>query len=45
MNNYVAYIPVCLAVIGVAWASRKIKPIIFQAFIAFIASIVEEVGE
>jgi Na+(H+)/acetate symporter ActP len=39
MNNYVAYIPVCLAVIGVSWASRKIKPIILQVFIGFIASI------
>jgi hypothetical protein len=39
MSNYVAYIPVCLAVIGVAWVSRKIKPIILQVFIAFIASI------
>lgn len=39
MNNYVAYIPVCLAVIGVSWASRKIKPIILQVFIGVIASI------
>lgn len=39
MNNYVSYIPVCLAVIGVAWVSRKIKPIILQVFIAFIVSI------
>jgi predicted PurR-regulated permease PerM len=39
MNDYVAYIPVCLAVIGVAWAIKKIKPIILQVFIAFIASI------
>jgi len=39
MNDCVAYIPVCLAVIGVAWASRKIKPIILQVFISFIASI------
>lgn len=39
MNNYVAYIPVCLAVIGIAWVSRKIKPVILQVFIAFIAPI------
>lgn len=39
MNNYVAYIPVCFAVIGVSWASRKIKPIILQVFIGLIASI------
>ena len=40
MNNYFAYIPVCLAVIGVAWVNRKINPTILQVFISFIASIV-----
>ena len=37
MGEFIWYIPVSLASVGIAWAFRKIQPIILQVFIAVIA--------
>jgi threonine/homoserine/homoserine lactone efflux protein len=36
LDSYVSYIPVCLISIGIAWAFRKLRPIVLQVFISFI---------
>lgn len=38
MGEFIWYIPVSLASVGIAWAIRKIQPIILQVIIAVIAT-------
>lgn len=40
LDSYVSYIPVCLISIGIAWAFRKLRPIVLQVFISFIIPII-----
>ncbi len=39
MSEFVSYIPIIIIVIGVAWAIRKLQPIVFQVFVAVIGSL------
>lgn len=40
MGNSISYIPVGLVAIGLAWAIRRLQPIILQVFIAVIAPVI-----
>ena len=40
LDSYVSYIPVCLISIGIAWAFRKLRPVVLQVFISFILPII-----
>lgn len=39
MADFVIYIPIIIIVIGVAWAIRKLQPIVLQVFVAVIGSL------
>jgi hypothetical protein len=40
LDSYISYIPVCLISIGIAWAFRKLRPIVLQVFISIILPII-----